>query len=86
MRVILHQIKLSPYSNEPPGVRIIPPPLVLIGWRFECFRGQNFPIMSLDDLVDLTKGSLPNHLDLAVDEPFTWGRSFTGCFSQRFAV
>ena len=87
MLVALHQIELSPYPDKPLGVRIVPPPLVLIRWRFEGFGGENHSIASPDSHMNVAKGSLPNFLDLIINKPLrlTWGRGVGGCLSYRSA-
>lgn len=84
MRVVLHKSKLSPYAREPRGVDLIQLPLV--GWRFECLGGENFPIARPNDPVDFTKRTCSNNFVVVVDEPVIDRLGFTGCLSRWLAV
>src|ERR1700722_11495524 len=74
MRVVSHESELSPYVNEPFGVRFVPPPLVPTRWRVKYLGGENLPISRLDDLVNSTKCSLSNLFDTALSSTSSLAR------------
>lgn len=84
MRVFFHKSKLSLYPREPHGVDLIQLPLV--GWRFECLRGENLPIARPDDPVDFTKRTCSNNFVVVVDKPVINGLGFTRFLSRWLTI